>query len=75
MLSGYRVQMCQYHQLRILQRYLTRNPELPESIELLSIMKMLINTDKESFIGCFDHKNPIQNHCDNDDSIPKSLRV
>ena len=28
MLSQYRVQMCQYHQLRIVQRYLTRSPEL-----------------------------------------------
>jgi hypothetical protein len=54
MLSGYRVQMCQYHQLRIVQRYLTRNPELPASIELLAIAKMLTITDKESFTGCFE---------------------
>ena len=53
LLSGYRVQMCQYHQLQIIQRYLTRNPELPASIELLSIARLLTTTDKESFIGSF----------------------
>jgi hypothetical protein len=54
LLSLYRVQMCQYHQLRIIQRYLTCNPELPASIELLSIVKMLTGTDKESFVGAFE---------------------
>ena len=49
----YRVQMCQYHQLRIVQRYLTRKPELQASIELLSIANLLTNTDKKSFIGSF----------------------
>jgi hypothetical protein len=61
-LSRYRVQMrctelvevCQYHQLRIIQRYLTRSPELPASIELLSIANTLSHTDKESFIGSFE---------------------
>jgi hypothetical protein len=51
--SSYRVQMCQYHQLRIVQRYLTKNPELPASIELLTITNLLTKTDKESFIGAF----------------------
>jgi len=54
MLSQYRVQMCQYHQLRIVQRYLTRSPELPASIELLAIVNLLTKTDKESFIGSFE---------------------
>ena len=53
MLSGYKVQMCQYHQLCIVQRYLTRSPELPASVELLSIVNTLCHTDKESFIGSF----------------------
>ena len=53
-LAGYNIQMCQYHQLRIVQRYLTRKPELPASIELLSIANSLCNTDKESFIGSFE---------------------
>ena len=53
LLTRYRVQMCQYHQLRIVQRYLTREPELPSSIELLLIANSLTNIDKESFIGSF----------------------
>jgi hypothetical protein len=53
LLSRYRVQMCQYHPLRIVQRYLTRSPELTASIELLSIVNMLSSTDKESFVGSF----------------------
>ena len=54
MLSMYRVQMCQYHQLWIVQRYLTRKPELPASTELLSIANLLTKADKESFIGAFE---------------------
>jgi hypothetical protein len=51
--SDYNVQMCQYHQLRIVQRYLTKSPELPASIELLAITNLLSKTDKESFVGAF----------------------
>ena len=51
----YRVQMCQFHQVQIVKRYLTRHPELEASKELLSIVKMLCHTDKESFIGIFEH--------------------
>lgn len=54
MLSNYRVQMCQFHQVQIVKRYLTSNPELEASKELLSISKMLCNTDKDSFIGIFE---------------------
>jgi hypothetical protein len=54
MFSSYRVQMCQFHQVRIVKRYITRNPELESSIELLHIIKLLCHTDKESFIGMFE---------------------
>jgi hypothetical protein len=54
LLYRYRVQMCQYHQLRIVQRYLTRSPELPASIELLSIANTLGSTDKDSFVDSFE---------------------
>jgi hypothetical protein len=54
MFSRYRVQMCQYHQLRIVQRYLTCKPELLASIELLSIANLLCHSDKESFVGAFE---------------------
>ena len=33
LLAGCRTQMCQYHHLRIVQRYLARKPELPASID------------------------------------------
>ena len=36
-----------------MQRYLTRNPELPASIELLSIVNSLTSTDKKNFIDSF----------------------
>ena len=45
--------MCQVHQQRIIQRYLTQKPELPASIELLELSKQLTATDKDSFIGAF----------------------
>ena len=53
--SCYRVQMCQFHQVSIVKRYLTQNTELEASIELLKIVRLLCRTDKESFIGMFDH--------------------
>ena len=46
--------MCQFHQLSIVKRYLTQNPELEASIELLNIVKQLCSTDKESFVGMFE---------------------
>jgi hypothetical protein len=51
--SRYRVQMCQFHQVAIIRRYLTNKPILKASIELKSIVKTLTKTDKESFIGEF----------------------
>lgn len=47
------VQMCQFHQISIVRRYLTKQPELEASQELLSIVKLMARTDKESFIGMF----------------------
>jgi len=52
--AKYKVQMCQYHQIKIAQRYLTLQPDLEASKELFAIVKMLTHTDKESFIGLFD---------------------
>lgn len=51
--SKYKVQMCQFHQVQIVRRYLTEEPELEASKELLKIIKQLCHTDKESFIGAF----------------------
>jgi hypothetical protein len=52
-LSKYRVQMCQFHQVKIIRRYLTQQPELPASVELQEISNLLTHTDKESFEGMF----------------------
>lgn len=45
------VQMCQFHQVAIIRRYLTRNPRMPASIELTAIVYLMKQTDKESFEG------------------------
>lgn len=52
--SRYRVQLCQFHQVNIVKRYLTQQPQLEASIELWSIVKQLCHTDKECFIGMFE---------------------
>lgn len=53
-LKHYKGQMCQFHQLMIVCRYLTQRPEMPAAIELLALAKMLTRTDKESFMDLLD---------------------
>lgn len=48
------VQMCQFHQIMIVRRYLTQDPDIEASIELLSLIKEITKMDKESFIGAFE---------------------
>lgn len=43
------VQMCQFHQVAIIRRYLTKKPKLEASIELLTISQKLTKTDENSF--------------------------
>ena len=45
------VQMCQFHQVAIIRRYITKNPKLIASIELKEFVAMMKNTDFESFEG------------------------
>ena len=45
------VQMCQFHQVAIIRRYITKNPKLPASIELKELVAMMKMTDRESFEG------------------------
>lgn len=45
------IQMCQFHQAAIIRRYLTKNPKLPASIELMEVVNLMKQTDKESFEG------------------------
>lgn len=44
-------QMCQFHQVCIIRRYLTKKPKLLASKELWSLVQLLCHTDKESFVG------------------------
>ena len=50
-LNGLPVQMCQFHQVAIIRRYITKNPKTRASIELKEIVSLLKMTDKESFQG------------------------
>lgn len=45
------VQMCQFHQSAIIRRYLTKKPKLIAAQELMEVVDLLKQTDKESFIG------------------------
>ena len=42
-------QMCNFHQVAIIRRYITKNPILKANIELKKITELLTKTDKESF--------------------------
>src|SRR5690606_1698138 len=45
------VQMCQFHQSAIIRRYLTKRPKLQAAQELLNVVDLMKQTDKESFEG------------------------
>lgn len=45
------VQMCHFHQMAIVTRYITKKPKLPAAQELKTLMAILPQTDKESFEG------------------------
>jgi hypothetical protein len=45
------VQMCQFHQVAIIRRYLTRKPKLQAGKELMEVVILMKQTDKESFMG------------------------
>ena len=44
-------QMCNFHQIAIVRRYLTKKPKLQASKELWELVLLLTKTDKESFEG------------------------
>lgn len=54
MLSKYKVQYCQFHQVKAVKKYLTNKQKTQAGIELKAIALMLCHTDKESFIGVLD---------------------
>lgn len=45
------VQMCQFHQVAIIRRYLTKKPKMQASKELWEHVLILSKTDKQSFSG------------------------
>ena len=53
-LNEYPIQMCQFHQIAIVSRYITRKPKVLASVELMGIINLLPHTDKESFLGALD---------------------
>lgn len=52
--SGIPVQMCQFHQIAIINRYLTRKPILEASQELRRIALRLTSSTKKEFIQLLD---------------------
>ena len=51
---GIPVQMCHFHQMKIITKYLTKNPMLKANVELRHIALTLSKTDRESFTGWLD---------------------
>lgn len=45
------VQMCQFHQSAIIRRYLTKKPKLKAAQELMLVVDLMKQTDRESFEG------------------------
>ena len=45
------IQMCNFHQVAIMRRYLTKKPKMQASKELWTLALLLVHTDKESFVG------------------------
>jgi hypothetical protein len=45
------MQMCNFHQVAIIRRYLTKKPKLQASIDLWELTLLLVHTDKDSFSG------------------------
>ena len=50
----FRVQVCQFHQMQIVRRHITQDPDIEASAKLLELVKNIRKTDKESFIGVFE---------------------
>jgi hypothetical protein len=50
-LDGIPVQMCNFHQVAIVRRYLTKKPKMQASKELWEHTLLLCSTDRESFEG------------------------
>lgn len=47
MFSGYKFQLCQFHQVRTVKTKLTLHPKLEASKELLALSRLMCHTDKD----------------------------
>ena len=45
------VQMCQFHQVAIVTRYITKRSKIKAHRALLEVVYLMVKTDKESFVG------------------------
>jgi hypothetical protein len=50
---GIPCQLCQFHQIKTITRYLTRKPKLEAAVELRSLALQLTKTNKESWVSHF----------------------
>ena len=50
-LYPYPVQLCQFHQMLIVRRYITQDPDIEASKALLDLTNDITRMDKESFVG------------------------
>jgi len=48
------IQYCNFHQVKTIRAYLTKNPKMQASRELWELTLLLVHTDKESFTGGLD---------------------
>ena len=48
--ARYPMQMCHFHMISIIRRYLTKNPRLKAARELKRVVFTITGTDKESFV-------------------------
>ena len=53
-LYPYPVQLCQFHQMLIVRRYITQDPDIEASKALLDLTNDITRMDKESFVGALD---------------------
>ena len=53
--SAYKIQMCQYHMIQIVRRYLTRHPRLVAARELKALVDNVTNEDSVEFENKYRH--------------------
>lgn len=52
-LADHPIQMCQFHMIQIVKRYLTKTPKMNASKELLQLCRSMVYRDAADFISCY----------------------